>query len=301
MKSTGSWYTVKLASGSLVNCRIRGKFRMDGIKNTNPIAVGDHVTVKPEAENYVITGIEDRKNYIIRKSTNLSKQTHIIAANIDQAVLIVTITQPKTPLGFIDRFLATAEAYDIPVVIVINKIDLHQGKLLVEANAFKAIYENIGYRCLEVSALNGQGLDALSDLLKDKVSLVSGHSGVGKSTLINKVEPGLELKTGNVSGYNEKGQHTTTFAEMFDLSNGGAIIDTPGIRSFGVVEFEKDELSHFFREIFQVGKNCKFSNCNHIDEPRCAVKEAVEDGTIAESRYMNYWYLYHDKDLEVEY
>lgn len=294
MKSTGSWYNVKLADNTRVDCRIRGKFRTQDIKSTNPVAVGDYVVVETDGTDYLITEIADRKNYIIRKSTKLSKQTHIIAANLDQAVLIVTLTQPRTPLGFIDRFLATAEAYDIPVTIVINKTDCLNEQLNEDLGLFKYIYSEVGYPCIEVSAIKGTNLQAFKQALKGKVSLIGGQSGVGKSTLINAVEPTLDLKTAEVSGYNEKGQHTTTFAEMFDLSFGGSIIDTPGIRSFGVVDFDKNELSHFFRELFEIGKQCKFANCNHIDEPGCAVKAAVEEGHIAESRYMNYHYMYHD-------
>ncbi|MBL4653682.1 MAG: ribosome small subunit-dependent GTPase A [Flavobacteriales bacterium] len=302
IKSTGSWLTVKAEGSVIYNCRIKGKFRIQGIKSTNPVAVGDFVEFELEEDDSgTIHTVVDRKNYIIRKSTKLSKQTHIIAANMDQAAIIVSVANPRTPLGFIDRFLATAEAYRIPSIVIFNKVDLCDDKLNEELDYLKAVYESLGYECLMTSATKNIGINESKKLFKDKVTLISGQSGVGKSTLINAIEPSLNLKTSEVSESNEKGKHTTTFAEMFEFSFGGSIIDTPGIRSFGVVDFNKHELSHFFREFFEIGKECKFSDCHHINEPNCAVKKAIENGEIAESRYTSYWNLYIDKDLEKDY
>jgi ribosome biogenesis GTPase len=299
IKTTGSWYRIKDQQNTIHNCRIRGKFRIKGIKSTNPVAVGDFVEFDVvDDENKVIHTIHDRTNYIIRKATNLSKQTHIIAANVDQALIIVTLAQPRTPLGFIDRFLATAEVYDIPVKIIINKSDLISDEQLT---AFKAIYEPIGYPCLVTSATNKTGLDAFKNTIAHKTSLLSGHSGVGKSSLINSIEPTLDIKTSEISDSNEKGKHTTTFAEMFELSIGGNIIDTPGIRSFGVVDVEKEDLWHYFKEIFQYGKDCKFNNCQHINEPHCAVKNAVDNDEISITRYDNYIHLYNGEEFEKDY
>jgi ribosome biogenesis GTPase len=299
IKTTGSWYRIKDQKNTIHNCRIRGKFRIKGIKSTNPVAVGDFVEFDVvDDENKVIHTIHDRTNYIIRKATNLSKQTHIIAANVDQALIIVTLAQPRTPLGFIDRFLATAEVYDIPVKIIINKSDLISDEQLT---AFKAIYEPIGYPCLVTSATNKTGLDAFKNTIAHKTSLLSGHSGVGKSSLINSIEPTLDIKTSEISDSNEKGKHTTTFAEMFELSIGGNIIDTPGIRSFGVVDVEKEDLWHYFKEIFQYGKDCKFNNCQHINEPHCAVKNAVDNDEISITRYDNYIHLYNGEEFEKDY
>lgn len=291
-KSTGSWYTVKSDEGNFVECRIKGKFRMKGIKSTNPIAVGDHVEYELEESNDQITGvintIHDRKNYIVRKSVNLSKQTHIIASNIDIVFLLVTINNPPTTTSFIDRFLVTAEAYGIEAILVFNKIDTFDEAALDEQLYLQYIYENIGYRCLRVSAQERKGLDKLTALMKDKVSMFSGHSGVGKSTLVNAIEPGLNLKTKQISDSHSQGQHTTTFAEMFDLSFGAKIIDTPGIRGFGVVDMEKEEISDYFPEFFKLKDKCKFNNCLHKEEPKCAVKEALEKEEIAWSRYNSY-------------
>ena len=302
IKSTGSWLTVKTAENVIYNCRIKGKFRIQGIKSTNPIAVGDLVAFDLEEDDSgTIHTLEERKNYIIRKSTKLSKQTHIIAANMDQAAIIVSVANPRTPLGFIDRFLATAEAYRIPSIVIFNKVDLCDDELAEELDYLKAVYESLGYQCLFTSAINNAGIEESKGLFKDKVTLISGQSGVGKSTLINAIEPCLELKTNEVSESNEKGKHTTTFAEMFEFSFGGSVIDTPGIRSFGVVDFDKHELSHFFREFFVIGKGCKYGDCHHINEPHCAVKKGIENGEIAESRYTSYWNLYIDEDLEKDY
>ncbi len=288
IKSTGSWYIVRLEDGRLVECRIRGKFRMEGIRTTNPVAVGDVVQVAESQDGYVITRIDRRKNYIIRKSTNLSKESHILASNVDQALLIVTVNHPVTSTVFIDRFLASAEAYNIPVVLLFNKSDLYDEEDRALYGGLSAIYEKIGYPCYEVSALTGKNIPLVRQLLKDKVTVLSGLSGVGKSSLINRIEPGLELKTAVISEAHDSGKHTTTFAEMFCLSGGGYLIDTPGIRSFGIVDMKKEEISHFFPEIFAKAPECRFYNCTHTHEPGCAVVEAVERDEISESRYASY-------------
>ncbi len=297
-KSTGSWYQVLGDDGVSYDCRIKGKFRTKGIKTTNPVAVGDWVgfDVEPSGENGIITTLEPRKNYIIRRSVNLSKQTQILGANLDQAILVVTLASPPTSLGFIDRFLVTAEAYGIPAILVFNKLDLfsEEGKEILQQ--YKAIYENIGYSCYDVSALEGTHVDVLQDVLKDKVTLVSGHSGVGKSTLINRLVPGLELRTGRISDWSDKGKHTTTFAEMIELPFGGKLIDTPGIRELGIVDIEKTELSHFFPEMRYYLNKCRFNNCRHINEPGCVVLDAVEQGDIEESRYESYLSMYANED-----
>lgn len=289
-KSTGSWYVVRTEVGHYTRCRIRGKFRMDGIKSTNPVSVGDKVDfeLEPQKETGVIHKIHTRKNYIIRRSVNLSKQTHIIAANIDQAFLLITVANPPTHTSFIDRFLATAEAYSIPVILLFNKVDAFDEVQLQEMEILKSVYENIGYQCIEVSAVTGKNVHKIKELMQDQVSLFSGHSGVGKSTLINLIEPTLNLKTTEISVQSGQGQHTTTFAEMFELSFGGFIIDTPGIKGFGVVDFEKQEVGDYFPEIFHFKQFCKFNNCLHIEEPGCAVLEAVESDDIAFSRYRSY-------------
>lgn len=291
-KSTGSWYSVKAKDGTFYDCRIRGRFRIGGIKSTNPVAVGDHVIFekdkKGEELEGVITAIEPRVNYIIRKSVNLSKQTHIIAANIDTAFLLVTLNNPPTFTTFIDRFLVTAEAYHIKTVILFNKIDTYNEEELTEIKYLAALYRNIGYECIGISALTGKNVDKVKQLMQDKVSMFSGHSGTGKSTLVNAIEPGLDLKTAKISDQHLQGQHTTTFAEMFDLSFGGKIIDTPGIKGFGVVEMEKEELGDYFPEFFELKQNCKFNNCLHLEEPQCAVKKALENEEIAWSRYKSY-------------
>lgn len=297
-KSTGSWYQVTGDDGNKYDCRIKGKFRTKGIKTTNPIAVGDWVHFQLEAEENtgVIDTLEPRKNYIIRKSVNLSKQTQIIGANLDQAILVVTLASPPTSLGFIDRFLITAEAYDVPAVLVFNKLDLFSEEGLEILQEYKAIYEQIGYPCFEVSAAKQININQIKALLKDKVTLVSGHSGVGKSTLINSIVPEADLRTGLISDWSDKGKHTTTFAEMIELPFGGKLIDTPGIRELGIVDIEKQELSHFFPEMRVLMNKCRFNNCRHINEPGCVVMEAVEEGIIESSRYDSYLSIYHNDD-----
>ena len=280
------------------DCRIKGKFRIKGLTTTNPVAVGDLVDfeAEPDQETGVITKLHDRKNYIIRKSINLSKQAQVIAANLDQAFLIVTLASPRTSTGFIDRFLVTAEAYDIPAVLVFNKLDLFSDEGLEILAAYKDIYENIGYPCYEVSALQGTNINLLNDLLKGKTTLLSGHSGVGKSSLMNALLPDLELRTTEISEWSDKGMHTTTFAEMYDLPYGGRIIDTPGIRELGIIDIEQQELGHFFPEMRERMHNCRFNNCRHINEPGCAVLAALEDDEIAPSRYDSYLSIYHGND-----
>lgn len=297
-KSTGSWYQVQTPDGKRYDCRIKGKFRIKGIVTTNPIAVGDEVDfeMEPDQQTAVITNLHPRKNYIIRKSINLSKQGQIIAANLDQALLVVTLASPRTSLGFIDRFLVTAEAYDIPAKLVFNKLDLFSDEGLEILTEYKAVYENIGYPCYEVSALAGTNIEQVQELLKDKVTLISGHSGVGKSSMINALLPDLELRTSEVSEWSDKGTHTTTFAEMFETPQGGFIIDTPGIRELGIIDIEKTELAHFFPEMRERMHNCKFNNCQHINEPGCAVLAALERGEIEPSRYDSYLSIYHGND-----
>lgn len=291
-KSTGSWYTVKVADGRFFECRIKGKFRLKGIKSTNPVAVGDNVKFEIEQLGDetigVISEIEDRKNYIIRKSVNLSKQTHIIATNLDQVFLVVTLNNPKTYTLFIDRFLATAEAYDVPAILLFNKVDSYNEDELTEVKYLAATYRDIGYRCVGISAKTGKNVDKVKQLMKDKTSMFAGHSGVGKSTLINLLEPQLEIKTAEISEQHLQGQHTTTFAEMHDLSFGARIIDTPGIKGFGIVDMEAAEIGDYFPEFFALKGDCKFNNCLHLDEPKCAVKVALENDEVSWSRYKSY-------------
>lgn len=298
IKSTGSWYEVVTESGETINCRIKGKFRTLDIKTTNPIAVGDQVDVErePDQDTGLIINLHPRKNYIIRKSVNLSKQAQIIAANLDQAFLIVTLASPRTSLGFIDRFLVTAEAYAIPAKLIFNKLDLFSEEGLEILKQYQEIYEKAGYPCYNVSALEQTNLEQIIELLKDQVTLVSGHSGVGKSTLINALLPGSQLKTGDISDWSDKGKHTTTFAEMFELPFGGYLIDTPGIRELGVFDIEKQELGRLFPEIRELMSDCKFHNCRHINEPGCAVLKAVENDKIEHSRYDSYVSIYHNND-----
>ena len=289
IKSTGSWYILQTESGEIVKARIRGKFRLDNIRHTNPVAVGDFVDFETDKDGLgIITKIHERKNYIIRRSVNLSKKSHIIASNIDKAFLVVTIDNPKTSFGFIDRFLVTAEAYHIPVVLLINKMDAYDEDLKEEVKYYRYLYEAIGYKTMGISSKTGLGLDELQSELKDITSLIAGHSGVGKSTLMNVLNPELNLKTSVVSDFNQKGQHTTTFAEMYEWPFGGFCIDTPGIKEFGLVEMEKEEIQQYFPEIFERKGECKFDNCLHLNEPKCAIIEAVENGEIAPSRYENY-------------
>ena len=287
IKSTGSWYIVKTEDGELLNCRIRGKFRMQDIKSTNPIVVGDKVLLSQEEDSFLIDELFDRKNIIVRKSVNLSKQSHILASNIDQAILVVTMQSPQTSTGFIDRFLVSAQAYGVDVVILFNKTDLYDKATLALLKERRSIYEKIGYRCLSKSTLNDD-LSDIKELMKAKVNVISGHSGVGKSTLLNSIQPNLNITTQEISEQHQQGQHTTTFSEMHDLDFGASIIDTPGVRGFGLIEMDKYELGDYFVEFFKLKSDCKFNNCLHINEPKCAVKLALENGKIAPSRYKNY-------------
>ncbi|MGB0881305.1 MAG: ribosome small subunit-dependent GTPase A [Vicingaceae bacterium] len=299
IKSTGSWYSVRLANKELIEARIKGKFRLKGIKSTNPIAVGDVVTLKEEEDGTaVINAIDKRKNYIIRKSVNLSKRSHILAANVDQAILVVTLSQPKTYTEFIDRFLVSAESYHIPTIIVFNKIDIYSDEEKEELAFLKYCYENVGYQCLTVSATEQTNIDSIKEVMKGKVSVISGHSGVGKTTLLNTIEPTLDLKTSEISEMHLQGKHTTTFAEMFELSFGGYLIDTPGIKAFGLIDFKKEELSHYFLEMRELLNDCHFNNCVHINEPKCAVKNALENDEIPAFRYNNYVSIYNGDDDE---
>lgn len=297
IKNTGSWYTVKTNNGDFINCKIKGNFRLKGIRSTNPIAVGDNVDIVLNQEGTAfITHICERRNYIIRKSQNLSKQSHIIAANVDQALLIVTVNYPQTSTIFIDRFLATAEAYSVPVVLVFNKNDIltdeerHYQEMMVK------LYSNIGYTCLIISATTGQGIEELTPLLQGKITLLSGNSGVGKSTLINRILPDANLRTSAISDAHNTGMHTTTFSEMIEMPNNGYLIDTPGIKGFGTFDIEPEELTSYFRDIFLFSKNCRFNNCTHTHEPGCAVLEAVREHYISESRYQSYLSMLTDKD-----
>ncbi len=288
VKSTGSHYMVRMENEEIISCRIRGKMRLEEIKSTNPVAVGDWVMIEREGDEGLIDEVLDRKNYIVRKASNLSKQSHVLAANVDQAILIVTVNYPVTTAVFIDRFLASAEAYGIPVILVFNKSDRYDKRHMMELDHWRVLYESIGYQTISISAKNSEDVELVKDLLRDKVSVIAGHSGVGKSTLINRIEPGLNLKTAEISDAHHQGKHTTTYAEMHRLTFGGYIIDTPGVRGFGLINIEKEELSHYFREIFAVSKECQFNNCTHANEPGCAVQKSVKSGDIALSRYHSY-------------
>ena len=301
IKNTGSWYTVLTDDGQLLDCKIKGNFRIKGIRSTNPVAVGDRVTV---GEGNWITEIEDRRNYIIRKSINLSKQSHILAANVDQALLVVTVSKPETSTTFIDRFLASAEAYRVPVILIFNKVDLLSDDELRYQQMMINLYETIGYECREISATTGMGVEELRPLLEGKITLLSGNSGVGKSTLINKLVPHANQRVADISEAHQTGMHTTTFSEMIPLttnlspltSNSGWLIDTPGIKGFGTFDMEREELTSYFKEIFEFSKQCRFSDCTHTHEPGCAVLKAVEDHYIAQSRYQSYLSMLEDKD-----
>ena len=292
IKNTGSWYTVRMDDGQLLNCKVKGNFRLKGIRSTNPVAVGDRVTV--DADGW-ITDISDRRNYIIRKSINLSKQSHILAANVDQALLVVTVSCPQTSTTFIDRFLASAEAYRVPVVLVFNKTDLLDDDERRYQQMMVTLYQTIGYECRQISAERGDGVEELRPLLENKITLLSGNSGVGKSTLINRLVPGANLRTAEISEAHQAGQHTTTFSEMISLGD-GYLIDTPGIKGFGTFDMEREELTSYFKEIFEFSKQCRFSDCTHTHEPGCAVLKAVEDHYIAQSRYQSYLSMLDDKD-----
>ncbi|MDB2321692.1 ribosome small subunit-dependent GTPase A [Flavobacteriaceae bacterium] len=297
-KSTGSWYSVRTPSNEQFDCRIKGKFRLDGIKSTNPIAVGDYVDFELEKNSDVVTGVInnicERKNYVLRKSVNLSKQTHILASNIDIVFLIITISSPVTSTNFIDRFLLTSNAYSINTVLLFNKIDLLDEAEKKVLKKLIEIYTNIGYECFEISAKNQYNTDKVKFLMKDKISMFGGHSGVGKSTLINSLQPNLNLRTNNISVQHSQGQHTTTNAELFDLDFGAKIIDTPGIRGFGIVDFNKSDIKNYFPEFYKLVNQCKFNDCMHVNEPKCIVKQYVEDGKIAISRYENYLQILED-------
>ena len=297
-KSTGSWYSVKTQNNKQFDCRIKGKFRLDGIKSTNPIAVGDYVDFEVEKNSDVETGVIhnicERKNYVLRKSVNLSKQTHILASNIDVVFLIITISSPVTSTNFIDRFLLTSNAYSIKTILLFNKIDLLDETGLIILNKLTKLYSDIGYDCHKISAKNQINLDKVQSIMKDNVSMFGGHSGVGKSTLINSLQPNLNLRTKNISIQHSQGQHTTTNAELYDLDFGAKIIDTPGIRGFGIVDFEKSDVKNYFPEFYKLVNQCKFNDCMHVNEPKCIIKKFVEEGKIASSRYENYLQILED-------
>lgn len=297
IKNTGSWYTVKTDEGAIIESKIKGNFRLKGIRSTNPVAVGDRVELILNQEGTAfISAIEDRRNYIIRKSSNLSKQSHILAANIDQALLLVTVNRPQTSTTFIDRFLASAEAYRIPVVLLFNKIDLLDASERRYQELLSRLYAAIGYRCLALSAQTGEGIEPLRELLMGQISLLSGNSGVGKSTLINCLLPDAHLRTAEISDAHNAGMHTTTFSEMLPLPEGGYVIDTPGIKGFGTFDIEREELGSYFKEIFRLSKDCRFNNCTHTHEPGCAVLQALKNHFVAESRYQSYLNMLEDKD-----
>lgn len=298
IKNTGSWYVVKSADGTMIDCKVKGNFRLKGLRTTNPVAVGDNVEIQPNSDGTAfITKIEPRKNYIIRRASNLSKESHIIASNLDQAFLVISIKSPETSTIFVDRFLATAEAYDVPVIIVVNKIDILDKEELEYANAFKFLYETVGYKVILMSAIEDEaGISSILELASGKVSLFSGNSGVGKSTIINKLLPGINLKVGEISETHHTGMHTTTFSEMFELPRGGYIIDTPGVKGFGTIDFDASQVAHYFPEIFKKSAECKYYNCTHTHEPGCAVRAAVENSEISESRYASYLNILEDNN-----
>jgi len=299
MKSTGSWYLVRAENGDVLECRLKGKIRLDDRKTTNPVAVGDIVDVERDKDgSNQIAKIHPRRNYIIRKSINLSKQAHILASNLDQAILVATLVAPRTSLGFIDRFLVTAEAYDIPAKIIFNKKDILDKEGLEVQNEIMQLYSDIGYECFAVSSFNKEDVESIKHLLKDKTTLIAGHSGVGKSTLVNAIEPNLDLRTGDISSAHLKGTHTTTFAELFPLSFGGNIIDSPGIKELGLVEMKKEEVGHYFPEIRERMNECKFNNCLHVNEPKCAILKALENGEISEERYQSYLGILNGEEME---
>ena len=299
MKSTGSWYLVKTDNGSIIECRLKGKLRLEDRKTTNPVAVGDIVELQRDEDgsNQIVT-ILPRKNYIIRKSINLSKQAHIIASNLDQAILVATLVAPRTSLGFIDRFLVTAEAYGINAKIVFNKCDVLDEEMIELQNDIIKLYTDIGYQCYSISSFNNEDVEMIKDLLKDKTTLLSGHSGVGKTTLINAIDSKLDLRTGDISSAHLKGMHTTTFAELFPLSFGGNIIDSPGIKELGLVEMKKEEIGHYFPEIRALLNECKFNNCIHVNEPHCAILKAVEEGRISDERYQSYLGILNGEEMD---
>lgn len=295
IKSTGSWLTVRKEDGSVISCKIKGSFRIRGIRNTNPVAVGDYVHLLIDGDHGIIREIDPRKNYIIRKSSKLSKDTQIIAANIDQAFLVVTLIFPKISTEFIDRFLVTAEAYRIPSIIIFNKTDLYDEEKTKELQKVKSVYEGAGYKSINISAVDGTNLEKIKDLMKNKISLIAGQSGVGKSTILNAIDSNLNLRTEIISKSHKTGKHTTSYAEMHFLNFGGSVIDTPGIKGFGLVDFEQEEIYHYFPEIFKASKNCEYNNCNHTHEMNCAVKKSLEKGLISETRYRNYIKILEDK------
>ena len=308
IKNTGSWYVVRTDDGQLFDCKVKGNFRLKGIRSTNPVAVGDRVSITPGADGKtaLIDSLEDRKNYIIRKASNLSKQSHIIAANVDQAALIVTISHPETSTTFIDRFLASAEAYRVPVVLIFNKTDIYSEDELHYLQAIVTLYKSLGYPCLRCSASSGEGIEAIRQEFAGKTTLLSGNSGVGKSTILNQLIPDANVKTAEISSAHDTGMHTTTFSEMYTLPTlnsqpstlNSFIIDTPGIKGFGTFDMERTEVSHYFREIFQIGQECRFDDCTHTNEPGCAVLQAVDENRIAQSRYISYLSMLEDKDAE---